>query len=45
MHCENNYPLFKEESSLDVPVPVGANDEMYLTLLKYANSSNILFFC
>ena len=34
MHGENNYPLKKEKSDLDVPLLDGINDKEYLSLLK-----------
>jgi acetoin utilization deacetylase AcuC-like enzyme len=34
MHGENNYPLQKEKSDLDIGLPNGTNDELYLRLLK-----------
>lgn len=33
MHGENNYPLQKEKSDLDVPLPDGIKDKAYLNLL------------
>ncbi|MEO9533071.1 MAG: histone deacetylase [Crocinitomicaceae bacterium] len=33
MHGEHNYPLKKEQSDLDIGVPDGCEDEMYLNLL------------
>lgn len=33
MHCEANFPLHKEHSDLDVPLPLGIKDREYLTLL------------
>ncbi|MBD1999753.1 histone deacetylase [Leptolyngbya sp. FACHB-541] len=36
MHCEVNFPGTKQTSDLDVPLPVGMEDEEYLqTLAKY----------
>lgn len=36
MHCEVNFPGIKQKSDLDVPLPVGMDDEAYLqTLAKY----------
>lgn len=36
MHCEVNFPGTKQKSDLDVPLPVGMDDEAYLqTLAKY----------
>lgn len=34
MHQENNYPFEKPESDLDVPLPDGCGDELYLSLLR-----------
>ncbi|MFN0204516.1 MAG: histone deacetylase [Bacteroidia bacterium] len=34
MHCGANYPLHKEKSDLDIELPVGATDELFLSLLK-----------
>lgn len=34
MHGENNYPLKKENSDLDVALPDGTRDKMYLNLLE-----------
>ncbi|RCX05180.1 histone deacetylase family protein [Schleiferia thermophila] len=34
MHGANNYPLHKEQSDLDVPLPDGITDEPYLKLLE-----------
>ncbi|MGY6561687.1 MAG: histone deacetylase family protein [Luteibaculaceae bacterium] len=34
MHGGNNYPLQKEKSDLDVPLPDGISDKDYLTLLE-----------
>ena len=36
MHCEVNFPGTKQQSDLDVPLPVGMEDDAYLqTLAKY----------
>ncbi len=35
MHGRNNYPLKKEKSDLDVPLPDGIDDKTYLKLLKF----------
>jgi acetoin utilization deacetylase AcuC-like enzyme len=36
MHCEVNFPGTKQKSDLDVPLPVGMEDDAYLqTLAKY----------
>ena len=35
MHCSANYFSKKETSDLDVDLPVGCNDETYLSTLKY----------
>jgi acetoin utilization deacetylase AcuC-like enzyme len=34
MHGEKNYPYFKEESDLDIPLPDGTDDKSYLKALK-----------
>ena len=34
MHCENNYPRPKEKSSLDIGLPLGADDACYLAGLR-----------
>ena len=34
MHGKNNYPFHKEKSDLDVELPDGANDQVYLQKLK-----------
>lgn len=34
MHGSKNYPLHKEQSDLDIPLPDGTNDESYLSILK-----------
>jgi acetoin utilization deacetylase AcuC-like enzyme len=33
MHGAHNYPLFKEKSDFDLPLPDGINDGAYLALL------------
>lgn len=36
MHCEVNFPGTKQQSDLDVPLPIGMEDDAYLqTLAKY----------
>lgn len=36
MHCEVNFPGTKQKSDLDIPLPVGMDDEAYLQILaKY----------
>jgi acetoin utilization deacetylase AcuC-like enzyme len=35
MHGANNYPLVKQKSDLDIGLPDGANDELYLTTLDF----------
>lgn len=35
MHGAHNYPLFKEQSDLDIPLPDHADDKYYLPLLYY----------
>jgi acetoin utilization deacetylase AcuC-like enzyme len=34
MHGANNFPYRKETSDLDIPLPDGTGDEVYLTILK-----------
>jgi len=34
MHCENNFPLKKVRSDLDVPLERGMHDKQYLEILK-----------
>lgn len=34
MHGAHNYPLHKEQSDLDIPLPDGATDDLYLRHLK-----------
>jgi len=34
MHGEKNYPLHKEKSDLDIPLPDGTGDEAYLNVLQ-----------
>ncbi|SHJ68782.1 Acetoin utilization deacetylase AcuC [Maribacter aquivivus] len=34
MHGEGNYPFKKEQSDLDIPLPKGTTDEIYLSILK-----------
>lgn len=34
MHGQNNYPLIKEKSTLDVPLPDKIDDKAYMALLK-----------
>ena len=34
MHGASNYPLHKEQSDVDVPLPDGTDDDIYLSLLK-----------
>lgn len=34
IHGKNNYPFVKEESTLDIPVPDGIQDDDYLQLVK-----------
>jgi acetoin utilization deacetylase AcuC-like enzyme len=33
MHCDDNFPFHKQQSDLDVPLPVGMEDEAYLAIL------------
>lgn len=35
MHCEVNFPFHKQTSDLDVALPVGMEDEAYLSTLAY----------
>ena len=35
VHGKNNYPLHKEQSDLDVPLPKGTGDALYLATLRY----------
>jgi acetoin utilization deacetylase AcuC-like enzyme len=35
MHCEVNFPSTKQVSDLDIPLPVGMEDEEYLQTLAY----------
>ncbi len=41
MHGANNYPLFKENSDLDIGLPDGTNDAFYLKTLE-ANLKNLI---
>lgn len=34
MHCETNYPREKQKSSLDIGLPAGTGDAVYLSILK-----------
>lgn len=34
MHGANNYPMFKQDSDLDIPLPNGTDDIKYLSILK-----------
>ena len=36
VHCEGNFPFHKEESDLDLPLPVGAGDEAYIDAVYQA---------
>jgi len=49
MHCEVNFPGTKQQSDLDVPLPVGMEDDAYLqTLAKvqiYCQMSNQIWCC
>lgn len=33
MHCDANFPFHKQQSDYDVPLPVGADDDLYLAEL------------
>ena len=35
MHCDKNYPFKKTDGDLDIALPVGADDEMYLLELQH----------
>lgn len=35
MHGENNYPMYKEQSFRDIPLPDGTTDTVYLNKLDY----------
>lgn len=41
MHGANNYPMFKEQSNYDIPLPDGSDDSHYLRTLK-ANLEKLL---
>ncbi|MCH8554430.1 MAG: histone deacetylase [Schleiferiaceae bacterium] len=41
MHGQNNYPLHKEQSNKDVPLPDGISDKDYLKLLDYHLKSTL----
>lgn len=34
MHCEANYPMHKEQSDLDIALPMGTKDEAFLQILS-----------
>ena len=34
VHCEKNFPARKAQSDLDINIPVGANDEIYLQMMS-----------
>jgi acetoin utilization deacetylase AcuC-like enzyme len=34
MHCDHNFPLVKERSDLDIPLPPGTGDDEYLSILR-----------
>lgn len=50
MHGANNYPLLKAQSSLDIALPDGTTDDVYLTLLEeslervFAHNPDIVFY-
>lgn len=50
MHQQNNYPVFKPRSSLDIGLPDGADDEMYLRALEgalprvFESSPDVVFY-
>lgn len=33
-HCEENYPMVKQEKGVNIPIPKGAGDVLYLSTLK-----------
>ncbi len=33
MHCQKNFPFRKQQSDLDLPLPIGITDNAYLTIL------------
>jgi len=35
MHCEANFPYRKQDSDLDIPLPVGLDDDGYLQILAF----------
>lgn len=35
MHCEANFPYRKQESDLDIPLPIGLDDDGYLQILAF----------
>ncbi len=35
MHCQANFPLHKQQSDLDVPLPEGMDDDAYLQILAH----------
>lgn len=41
MHCEANFPNKKQQSDLDIPLPVGLDDDGYLQILA-SHLSNLL---
>jgi len=45
MHGANNYPLHKEKSDLDVPMPDGADDSLYISTLRDHMEPLINSFC
>ena len=34
MHCENNFPLKKMKSDLDIPLKKGMKDDQYFDILQ-----------
>ncbi len=44
LHQENNYPVWKPQSSMDVNLPDGTNDDEYLLWLDRALSQTIPYF-
>lgn len=35
MHCNDNFPFHKQQSDLDLPLPIGIEDEAYLATLAH----------
>jgi len=45
MHGANNYPLHKENSDLDIPLPDGTDDTLYISKLKNNLEPLLTTFC